>query len=73
MGIGESIDDYPGEKRKKQFRKRTIAAKVTTTTETTTARTTTTNTTTSWLSSAITAGRALSLTSYLLVSLKYIF
>jgi len=34
---GESIDDYPGEKRKKKFRKTTTATKATTTTGTTAA------------------------------------
>ena len=41
MQKGESIDDYPGEKRK--FRKTTTAAKGTTTAGTTTERTTTTD------------------------------
>ena len=36
MKKGESIDDYPGEKRKKNFRKRTTAAKAATTRGTTT-------------------------------------
>ena len=36
MKKGESIDDYPGEKRKTKFRKRTKTAKTTTTRGTTT-------------------------------------